>query len=106
MTLTAQNYQRELAESPPCAEGVSYAARNWDLERLTDNELVDRQLVHPFTKMRSSGVIYMLCPLHDEKTPSLVLRPASRRWQCYGCQRSGRLPEVEPTCTTQLGLFR
>lgn len=39
-------------------------------------------------KRRSTGAIYLRCVFHEEKTPSLALRP-SGRFTCYGCGKTG-----------------
>jgi len=44
-------------------------------------------------RMRSSGVVVALCPFHDEKTPSLVYRPRTGEFVCYGCRVHGRLTD-------------
>ncbi len=33
--------------------------------------------------------VRLLCPFHDERTPSLVAWRASGRFYCFGCQRTG-----------------
>ena len=66
-------------------------------DALLDAQLVLRALGHPRARTRHSGAVLTLCPFHDEKTPSFVYRPWSRRWVCYGCQKSGVLSEPEPT---------
>ncbi len=35
-----------------------------------------------------SGHLYMLCPFHQERTPSLQIW-ATLKWHCYGCQANG-----------------
>ena len=55
-------------------------------------------------KIRSTGVIYALCPFHDERTPSLVYRPRSGRFACYGCHVRGILTgglSLVPTVTPE-----
>ena len=43
----------------------------------------------------TTGRIYLLCPLHLEKTPSLLVtfykenEPRFNRWKCFGCGASG-----------------
>ncbi len=43
-------------------------------------------------KLRQTGVYYVLCVFHQEKTPSLVLRP-NGRYRCYGCRAGGTIEE-------------
>lgn len=35
---------------------------------------------------------YLLCPLHDERTPSFSCK--GTRWRCYGCQAHGSIYEL------------
>jgi hypothetical protein len=58
-----------------------------------DLDRIRRALESPKAKRRSSGAIYIHCPMHDEKTPSFVYRPESREFYCYGCHSFGELPE-------------
>lgn len=39
---------------------------------------------HPIIR---NGKVWILCPFHAEKTPSLSLR--RHRWKCFGCQAGG-----------------
>jgi len=42
------------------------------------------------TPLRRSGKTMVgRCPLHQEKTPSFHVYPASNSWYCFGCQRGG-----------------
>ena len=67
---------------------------NWkSLESDEEVQFVLERLNAPEAKRRKSGAIYIKCMFHDEKTPSLVYRPWTRRWHCYGCHRHGEIPE-------------
>lgn len=35
-----------------------------------------------------------ICPLHDERTPSLHAYPDDQGWWCYGCQRGGTIIDL------------
>ncbi len=52
-------------------------------------------------RVRSSGVVVALCPFHEEKTPSLVWRPRTGVFVCYGRRMQGRLDE-DPRASDQL----
>ncbi|MFH0846159.1 MAG: CHC2 zinc finger domain-containing protein [Patescibacteria group bacterium] len=41
-----------------------------------------------FKKVASSGFL-ILCPFHDEKTPSFRINSKSQYYHCYGCGISG-----------------
>jgi DNA primase len=45
------------------------------------------------SKKRSTGVRIILCPFHNEKTPSCHLWPKSGRFRCFGCGRGGNQEE-------------
>jgi len=41
-------------------------------------------------KLRRSGSNYKCCcPFHDDKTPSMIVWPATGRWKCFGCGKGG-----------------
>jgi len=41
-------------------------------------------------KLRKQGRdVVLLCPFHDEKTPSLVISPAKNLFHCFGCGAAG-----------------
>ncbi len=44
-------------------------------------------------KKRSTGVSVMLCPFHNEKTPSCHMWPKSGRFHCFGCGSDGNQEE-------------
>jgi DNA primase catalytic core len=58
----------------------------------------------------------MLCPFHDEKTPSFSVSTTRNSWKCYGCGKSGDVftylmdkegltfPEAVKTMAEELGL--
>lgn len=39
--------------------------------------------------LEATGKGTMMCPFHNEKTPSLKLYPGSRGWYCFGCGAGG-----------------
>lgn len=42
------------------------------------------------TRLKRSGKNYLvLCPLHNEKTPSFYIYTDSNRFKCFGCQKNG-----------------
>lgn len=53
-----------------------------------DWEKICKDLCIPFKK-RSTGVLVLLCPFHNEKTPSLHMWPRSGRFMCFGCGTNG-----------------
>src|SRR2546430_6842897 len=51
-------------------------------------DLVD--LVSEHLRLQKAGRdLKGLCPLHQEKTPSLYVSPEKQLWHCYGCQKGG-----------------
>lgn len=43
-----------------------------------------------FVNLEKSGSRYKCCcPIHGEKTPSLVLYPETNSWYCFGCNQGG-----------------
>lgn len=36
----------------------------------------------------------IICPFHDEKTPSLVLYPDTGLFKCFGCGKSGKIKQL------------
>lgn len=37
----------------------------------------------------------MLCPFHEEVTPSFVVALATKKYYCFGCLASGDIQEVD-----------
>jgi DNA primase len=59
-------------------------------EKILDLEIVE--IVGKYTQLKREGANYKgLCPIHKEKTPSLVVSPAKGRWKCFGCGKGGNL---------------
>src|SRR5690606_9802132 len=44
---------------------------------------------HVALKPAGVGTLKGLCPFHDERTPSLHVRPAVGRYHCFGCGEGG-----------------
>jgi hypothetical protein len=75
----------------PAREGTRYShGAQMEISRLNDIpwERIARFLGKE-AKRRSTGVVYMLCVNHSEKTPSLVCGRRSNRFKCYGCGAQG-----------------
>jgi DNA primase len=44
---------------------------------------------------QANGIMWsMLCPFHEEITPSLSLNPHKNTFHCYGCGKMGKLEEL------------
>jgi hypothetical protein len=47
-------------------------------------------VVGQYTTLRKAGRNYLgLCPLHDDRHPSLTVYPDRQSWHCFGCNRGG-----------------
>jgi len=59
------------------------------IERLRDAlDIID--LIGRYVTLKRSGASYKgLCPFHEEKTPSFVVNPVTRRFHCFGCGAHG-----------------
>jgi hypothetical protein len=50
------------------------------------------QFLMGYVALKKSGHNYKgLCPFHQEKSPSFVVRPGKQSWKCYGCGRGGSI---------------
>ncbi len=52
-------------------------------------ETLDISLSPPNAIRRKNGVIYLLCPFHVEKTPSLKFWEKTNTFLCFGCHYRG-----------------
>ncbi len=61
-----------------------------ELARLKSEISVERLVVARGIALEARGKdLVGLCPLHDDKTPSLVVTPAKNLWHCFGCGAGG-----------------
>lgn len=37
----------------------------------------------------------LLCPFHEEKTPSFIIDPLLQTYHCYGCGKKGEIKNLE-----------
>lgn len=49
-------------------------------------DVMERNGVH---LKRSGSNFKACCPFHDDKTPSMIVWPATGRWKCFGCGKGG-----------------
>lgn len=48
------------------------------------------EVLSPYLKLQRSGASYKgLCPFHEEKTPSLIIRRGDSHYHCFGCGAHG-----------------
>ena len=52
-------------------------------------EILNISLSPPNAIRRKNGVIYLLCPFHREKTPSLKFWEKTNTFLCFGCHMQG-----------------
>ena len=61
--------------------------RTIELVRLQVNV---RDVIAGYAKLQQAGSrSKCCCPLHHEKTPSLMIDPARNTWHCFGCGEGG-----------------
>jgi DNA primase len=62
-----------------------------ELERLKSEVSLERLVEQHGVKLKRHGKdLIGRCPLHDDKTPSLVVSPKTNLWHCMGaCQTGG-----------------
>ena len=59
-------------------------------EKVLELDIVE--VIGGYMQLKRAGVNYTgLCPIHKEKTPSLVVSPGKGIWKCFGCGRGGNL---------------
>lgn len=59
-------------------------------EKILDLDIVES--IGRYMELKRTGANYKgLCPIHGEKTPSLVVSPAKNIWKCFGCGKGGNL---------------
>jgi DNA primase len=64
--------------------------RREDVDHVRERTRIDEVIgEHVTLKAAGLGSMKGLCPFHDEKTPSLNVRPALGRWHCFGCDEGG-----------------
>src|SRR5216110_3609163 len=57
-------------------------------EILSRIDIID--IIGGFVKLKRRGANYLvLCPFHNEKTPSFTVSPTKEIYKCFGCGRSG-----------------
>jgi DNA primase len=53
-------------------------------------DLPIEQVIAPYVELKKAGARYKACcPLHNEKTPSMVVTPNKNSFHCYGCGKGG-----------------
>ena len=64
--------------------------RREDIDEVRSRTRIE-DVVSQYVQLRPDGVDSQkgLCPFHDEKTPSLHIRPHIGRWHCFGCGEGG-----------------
>ncbi|MCP9496804.1 MAG: CHC2 zinc finger domain-containing protein, partial [Pyrinomonadaceae bacterium MAG19_C2-C3] len=62
-----------------------------EVERLKREVSLERLVEAKGIKLQRRGAdLHGLCPMHADKTPSLVITPSKNLWHCFGaCQAGG-----------------
>jgi hypothetical protein len=86
--------EHDLAEVPgwiadPEPAASSHAASRVFAPRTTGERREFADLWEALGVRITSGDRYYLCPLHDDRHPSLHIDAEGCRWYCFGCQRGG-----------------
>jgi DNA primase len=70
--------------------GVPGRIRDSDIAEVRDRARID-QVIGDYLALRAAGggSFKGLCPFHEEKTPSLSVRPSHGTFHCFGCGEGG-----------------
>ena len=70
--------------------GVAGRIRESDIAEIRDRIRID-EVIGEYVALRRAGAgsLKGLCPFHDEKTPSMNVRPALGTYHCFGCGEGG-----------------
>ena len=94
----AAGYWQQYLEVVECAlkrhlhaEAKQYPLKSGNVDaRIVKERLDIVDVIGQHTKLRKTGNRFTgLCPLHDEKHPSLFVYPDQKSWWCYSCNRGG-----------------
>jgi DNA primase len=69
---------------------VAGRIRDSDIARVRELNRID-EVIGEYVALRraGAGALKGLCPFHDEKTPSLNVRPTHGTFHCFGCGKGG-----------------
>lgn len=57
-------------------------------DKILDLDIVD--VLSKYITLKRAGANYKAnCPIHKEKTPSLMVSPGKNMWKCFGCGKGG-----------------
>lgn len=59
------------------------------IEKVKDSITIESIIGETVALKRSGANLKGCCPLHNEKTPSFVVRPSAQTFYCYGCGKNG-----------------
>lgn len=74
----------------PRLTGVAGRIRDSDIVEVRDRTRID-EVIGDYVALRRAGAgsLKGLCPFHDEKSPSLNVRPTHGTFHCFGCGEGG-----------------
>ena len=74
----------------PTLGGVAGRIRDSDIAEIRDRIRID-EVIGEYVALRRAGAgsLKGLCPFHDEKSPSMNVRPTHGMFHCFGCGESG-----------------